>query len=75
MYKKKDYFLTLNLAFKILQGLCEISVKIYFISSQPRKAVIWYLGFPGGSDDKESACKAGDRFNSKVAEIPWRRTW
>ena len=38
------------------------------------------LGFPGGSDGKESACNAGDlgsipRFNPWKGKIPWRRTW
>ena len=31
------------------------------------------LGFPGGSDGKESACNAG--FKPWVARIPWRRAW
>ena len=33
-----------------------------------------YLGFPGGSADKESACNAGDLgFEPWVGKIPWRR--
>jgi len=33
-------------------------------------------GFPGGSDDKESACGAGDPgFNPWVRKIPWRSEW
>ena len=33
-------------------------------------------GFPGGSDDKESTCNAGDpRFNPWVGKIPSRRKW
>ena len=34
-------------------------------------------GFPAGSDDKESACSAGDMdgFDSWVGKIPWRRAW
>ena len=31
--------------------------------------------FPGGSDGKESACNAGDRFYPWVGKIPWRREW
>ena len=33
------------------------------------------VGFPGGSDGKESACSAGDLpgFNSWVGKMPWRR--
>ena len=35
------------------------------------------MGFPGGSDGKESTCNAGDlcRFNPWVGKIPWRMAW
>ena len=34
------------------------------------------LGFPGGSDSKESAWNAGDpRLDPWVGKIPWRRKW
>ena len=34
------------------------------------------MGFPGGSDGKESACNAGrPRFDPWVGKIPWRREW
>ena len=33
------------------------------------------LGFPGGSDSKESACNTGDLVWSWVGKIPWRRGW
>ena len=29
----------------------------------------------GGSDGKEPACGAGDRFDPWVGKIPWRREW
>ena len=37
-------------------------------------------GFPGGSNGKESACKAGDLdsiagFDPWIGKIPWRREW
>ena len=32
-------------------------------------------GFPSGSEDKASACNAGDGFNPWVGKIPWRRKW
>ena len=36
--------------------------------------VKYILGFPGGSDNKESACNAGDpEFDPWVGKIPWRR--
>ena len=35
-----------------------------------------FKGFPGGSEDKASACNAGDLgFNPWVGKIPWRRKW
>jgi len=36
------------------------------------------LGFPGGSDGKESTSNVGDMrcgFDPWVEKIPWRRTW
>ena len=33
------------------------------------------LGFPGGSDSKESACNAGDLDLILGREVPWRRKW
>ena len=34
-----------------------------------------FMGFPGGSDGKESACSAGPRFHPWVGKILWRRAW
>ena len=35
-----------------------------------------YLGFPGDSDGKESACKAGDLgLIPGLGRFPWRRGW
>ena len=39
-------------------------------------SILWYttsLGFPGGSDGKESACNAGDPGLILDREIVWRR--
>ena len=34
------------------------------------------VGFPGGSDGKESACSSGDPgLIPQFAKIPWRRKW
>jgi len=34
------------------------------------------MGFPGGSDDKESPCNAGDPGSIPgVRKISWRREW
>ena len=35
---------------------------------------IYAVGFPGGSEDKVSACNAGDP-GSIPGLIPWRREW
>ena len=32
-----------------------------------------FLGFPGGSDRKESACNVRPGFNPWVGKIPWRK--
>ena len=38
--------------------------------------VLLRMGFPGGSDSKESARKAGDPgWIPWVGKIPWRREW
>ena len=35
-----------------------------------------FMGSPGGSDSKKSACNAGDtEDSSSVRKIPWRRKW
>ena len=36
-----------------------------------------FLGFPGGSDSKESDCSAGDlgSIPGWGGKIPWRRAW
>ena len=36
-------------------------------------AVSTVLGFPGGSDSKESSCNARDGFDPWVGKIPWRK--
>ena len=33
------------------------------------------MGFPGGSDGKESACKVGDLHSCWVGKILWSRKW
>ena len=33
------------------------------------------MGFPGGSDGKESASNEGDRLDPWLGRIPWRRAW
>ena len=34
------------------------------------------MGFPSGSDSKESACNAGDLgFDPWIGKLPWRRAW
>ena len=44
--------------------------------AQYRISVSYRLGFPGGSDGRESASSAGrPRFNPWVGKIPCRRKW
>ena len=33
------------------------------------------MSFPGGLDDKESACNAGNPGFVPFGKIPWRRKW
>ena len=42
--------------------------------SKKEGVYIYILGFPGGSDDKESACSVGDPgLIPELARFPWRR--
>ena len=44
--------------------------------SQPQQAwSLYILGFPGGSDGKESACNVGDLGSITGFEKNWRRSW
>ena len=33
------------------------------------------MGFPGGSNSKESTCDVGDLGCTLVGKIPWRQSW
>ena len=49
---------------------------LFFPEPTPRYVNYYSLGFPGGSEYKESACKAGDLgFHPWVGKISWRRLW
>ena len=45
------------------------------------KILVWqllisFMGFPGGSDSKESVCSVGDQSLSPgLGKIPWMRKW
>ena len=59
-----------------LPGCCHLHGPL--ISSakpdSPKCQHLWaWLGFPGGSDSKESACNAGPRFDPWVWKMPWKR--
>ena len=57
-------FSTKTLSFKRLE--CHLIICIY----------LHYMGFPGSSAGKESACNAGNPgFDSWLRKIPWRRAW
>ena len=48
-------------------SLCSVDVNLFHPS---------LLGFPGGSNGKESVCNARrPRFHPWVRKIPWRREW
>ena len=40
-----------------------------------RLPTLVFLGFPDGSDGKESACNAEDLGSVLEGKIPWRRAW
>ena len=47
-----------------------------YYSKDIYRYVLIVLGFPGGSDGKESACNAGDLgLNPGLGRSPWRREW
>ena len=33
------------------------------------------MGFPGGSDGKESTCNEGNLFDPWIGKLLWRREW
>ena len=54
-----------------MQGFDSWVGKIHWRKNRPPTPV--FLGFPGGSAGKESACNAGEPgFDSWVLKIPWR---
>ena len=49
---------------------------IYVIKTRFDIASLLKVGFPGGSDCKESACQCRrPRFDPWVEKVPWRREW
>ena len=51
-------------------SLNSYQIPLYFCPGKDK------MDFPGGLDDKESACNAGGpRFNPWVRKIPWRKEW
>ena len=53
----------------------EISCIMVIIFSELFGYWYFYLGFPGNSEGKESACKWYTQFDSWARKIPWRREW
>ena len=56
-------------------GVLMDTVKCHYASKRLRKAlvflsILYFSGFPGGSDSKESTCKAGDRVLSESGRSP-----
>ena len=56
-----------------------LSSKQEVLGSNPSSASVEcpgsLLGFPGGSDSKESASNAGGLDSISVRKVPWRREW
>ena len=51
----------------------EIYIKLHIYAGM---CIHIYMGFPGGSDGKESACNAGDLdLIPGLGRFPWRRAW
>ena len=48
-----------------------IQAQPFYLAGEKAEA----LGFPDGSDRKESACNAETWVRSLVWKIPWRREW
>ena len=65
----KGYFKTMASMTMGNLGQAYVKVKHYIL--------LFYmqLGFPGGSDGKESACSTVDEVHPWVGKIPWRREW
>ena len=58
-----------------MQRLVFLLICSYY-SKDIYRYVLIVLGFPGGSDGKESACNAGDLgLNPGLGRSPWRREW
>ena len=64
-----DWCRTLEVSpFTLNYSMCIPYICIFFICLHP-------MGFPGGSEDKESSCNAGDWVQSLVGMIPWKKKW
>ena len=51
-------------------------IRIFLIFLMNNIQTLWFEGFPGGSDGKESACNAGDPgLIPGSGKSPWRRAW
>ena len=50
--------------------------RVFSVSFLFSSFIMMFLGFPGGSDGKESACKARDLSSIPgLGRFPWRRSW
>ena len=62
------------------KGRLELGKETQVRTKSRSRAPLWInlareMLFPGGSDDKESACNGRLRFSPWVGKIPWRRKW
>ena len=80
MHENCDFSLSPTLSKTVAIVLFYVSSVIIEISSYFMASFIYVMnnscmGFPGGSDDKESTCNAGETFSPGVGKIPWKREW
>ena len=66
-------YLSINNYFNVNKLNCILNyiIKRHRMNNKPRPN--YMMGFPSGSESKESACNAGDL--GSVGKIPWRREW
>ena len=69
-----DTFLSLETL--VLRNVVALTETLNYSEAHIWSSCASLLGFPGGTDSKESTCNAGDpEFDPWVGNFPWRREW
>ena len=66
-------FFTVWATRKTQQSLVVLCISAVLVVTSFSLLILLIWGFPGGSNSKESACRAW--FDSWIRKIPWRREW